>query len=734
MNWTVGRAALVAALAVGLAALTVAPAMARTNRALIVAVSDYPALPEKDQLNGPRNDALLVHEYLLHAPLPFAETDIRVLASGRTDADLPTRANILAALDQLAQQSNDGDFVYLHFSGHGAQEPALRDASEPDELDEIFLPTDVGKWDSDKSAVPNALVDNDIGDALDGIRDKGAFVWAVFDACHSGSATRDIGNPDLAQSRLVSAEDLGIPAELMAERVPVGDGARHGALEVQMAEPAKQGGLVAFYAAQSTERTPEMLLPKRSGDPAAESIPRQIYGLFTFSLMTLLARYPDVTYRQLSELVLQDYSARDVLRPTPLFEGDLDAPVFATEGGGRVLQWPIEKTGGRLTLQAGLMNGISVGTELLVMDNAALSDGDARGWLRVIGANNFTSELEPIDKGGAPALTLKQIPKGALARLQAVDFDFELTVARPRLADDNTEQVVAINAALDAIATDASKPLRLKLVDADQSADLRIAALSGSSIADLADPATADAWFDDPVARRLARSKQVKLWFLPPSGELSLLRARQPPSMDIDASPEALLDTLSRNLISIFRANAIARLASGNSLTANDVGIAIKVKHENDVETVEAGTTPLLGAGDVVSVVAENRDVEAVDVNVLYIGSDYSISAPADGRFRLNRGEKIDAHFGTITASSQGMERIVVVLTEARGSQEDLSYLERPGIPSGVRDMAQQSGWSNLLRGLGGGATRAITPLARADTGKADRGAVLVFPVEVRPR
>ena len=55
------------------------------------------------------------------------------------------------------------------------------------------------------------------------------------------------------------------------------------------------------------------------------------FGLFTFTILSKLAENPNVTYRQLGQAVLQQYSADSRTRPTPLFEGELDARVFGTD-------------------------------------------------------------------------------------------------------------------------------------------------------------------------------------------------------------------------------------------------------------------------------------------------------------------------------------------------------------------------------------------------------------------
>ena len=226
------------------------------------------------------------------------------------------------------------DFVYLHLSGHGAQQPQAKAGDETDGLDEIFLPSNIDKWINREEGVPNALIDNEIGAALDAIRDKGAFVWVVFDCCHSGTATRAaevddelerkvefadlVGGDDAARAAAVKAYD---DISASASRGFDENGGRKPAFNLTPtgAEPIARGKLVAFYAAQTVETTPEMPLPK--GTPDA---PR--FGLFTFTILSKLAENPNVTYRQLGQAVLQQYSADGRTRPTPLVRGRTRRP------------------------------------------------------------------------------------------------------------------------------------------------------------------------------------------------------------------------------------------------------------------------------------------------------------------------------------------------------------------------------------------------------------------------
>ena len=163
-----------AAVAIALAGsvFAAAPALARTNHALLVAVTKYPNLKGAD-LVGPNNDIRLVRTFLEEdSPAKFEPAHIRVLADGLDGAlESPTHDAITGQLTKLAETVAPGDFVYLHFSGHGTQQPAVDVTQEPDGLDEVFLPADTNRWVDRSKGIPSAFADNEIGDAVQAIRD-----------------------------------------------------------------------------------------------------------------------------------------------------------------------------------------------------------------------------------------------------------------------------------------------------------------------------------------------------------------------------------------------------------------------------------------------------------------------------------------------------------------------------------------------------------------------------------
>ncbi len=104
-----------------------------------------------------------------------------------------TARNIRKALFALTRQSQAGDVIYIHFSGHG-QPVEDRNGDEPDGWDEAIVPYDAGqKYLENVYDGRNHIIDDELNSFVTGIRrkvGKSGFVYVVIDACHSGGSSR----------------------------------------------------------------------------------------------------------------------------------------------------------------------------------------------------------------------------------------------------------------------------------------------------------------------------------------------------------------------------------------------------------------------------------------------------------------------------------------------------------------------------------------------------------------
>ncbi len=664
----------------GVALLSSAEAFAETNHALIVGVSKYQNLPEELWLKGPRNDAILVRDFLIsNSARPFEKDDITVLADGVDGADIPTLAAIRGALTNLASKAEAGDFVYLHFSGHGTQAPARDPSTEIDGLDELFLPADIGAWDNTVGTVSNALVDDDIGELIDAIQAKGAHIWAVFDSCHSGTVTRaaNLSEPlDREVSRKLSPSALGISDAVLDAARPTTRG-----LTVEDAgasvesftdgSGSKTGSFVAFYAAQTNQTTPEMRLP-------AGQTPREPHGLFTFSILESIAQNPGTSYRQLGQEILRKYTVLNRSQPTPLFEGDLDLGVFSSTETAFVQQWPVKQSGGTLTINAGRLHGLTLGETLGKVKTPGQTNVDEDLRFKVETISDLTATLLPVSDSFA-------IPDDTqFARKTETGINYSFTVAKPP-QEQQTEETEALFSAL---ADYQQAGLRLEITDPQTEADIQLIVRDNS------------------------------IWFVGSDGMLVADGVNKTPSVSFDdKSADEFLAVVGDNLARMARATNLIKL--GGIFRPSTMGVDLEFTAQNTQRseplTLDASSVSKLVAGDIVFLKARNTQRNPVDVNVLYIGSDFSISHIYAAR--LNSDDSFDLDLFDITDASLGRERILVVTTPAapQSAVEDLSWLEQSslertrGNQSDLGGMLAEAGFASTTRavkkrgGTGGG-------------------------------
>ena len=343
-----------------LGAALAAPAAGKVL-AVLVGVSEYPTLDKRYQLEGPATTSSGCARCCSSAA--WRRRTCVCCADGVDGAELPTRAAILGAWQQAAERARAGDVLVLYFAGHGSQQPADRRTpegrEEVDGLNEIILPRDVGPWANEKVAVANAIVDHELRRIVDAATAKGAFVWAIFDACHSATLVRSAADTSSeVRYRQVAPGDLGIPARALDEA------ATRSSAPASPAPPAapvaaSAGGSAFFYAVQTDQAAPEMRLPL--GEPGRTS-----HGLFSFTLARALESGRPMSYRQLAQQVFSDYAAMNEARVTPLFSGSALDRAVLDQPAPPVRQWALQRDDG-LSLRAGSLSDIAVGTVFAVV-------------------------------------------------------------------------------------------------------------------------------------------------------------------------------------------------------------------------------------------------------------------------------------------------------------------------------------------------------------------------------
>jgi hypothetical protein len=653
----------------------------RSDRhALLVGCSHYPNLSARFQLEGPANDVVLMRR-VLEEHFQFPPDKIVTLSEAegkkRGKDGYPTRANIEREFRRLAQVARARDQVFILMGGHGSQQPEAnppKGEPEPDGLDEIFLPRDVGKWEDKTGTVANAIIDDELGEWLDAIRAKKASVCIVFDACHSGTMTR--GATEVKYRQVEPTGELGIPKKAIkeaedkaAQREAAKGGPKTrgggppptGGVPVKLGE---KGGLVAIAAAQPNEPTLECELPVRSKDGRS-------HGLLTYTICQVLTKAVEttskpLTYSELAQRIQLEYVAAGRTSPTPVLEGgDKDREVLGdTEWKGRssiiLRQGP---DGLRIT--AGELDGITAESIYAVRPPAGLGD-QLLGHVRVVEVRMNESSVEPCEFEGKPAV--KNLPVGGVCTAVFVDYGLQKLRLAVDEKDDNDKSVPA----------DLRKRLQVQCqtLDGEQS---MVKPVANSKEAD---------WLVRPLA-----DKRVVL--VPASGWSGRSDADKQPAFGPVPADDQLGKWLEKALTHIARAENLKKLAGKADTPRGDLAAKVKVEITANGKPVKWPSPDVTFYNkDKIELRLVNSGRVPVDVTLLYIDSAFGIDAlfpdPARNDFnRIAAGESLRIPM-TPDVKTTGQEHLVLIALKSSEAAANFSGLAQPSLER-YRDVAPKT-------------------------------------------
>jgi hypothetical protein len=350
------------------------------KRALLIGVAAYPNVPP---LDGCVNDVGLMRSVLVER-FGFPEAQITVLADRQA-----TRAGILAAFDALVAATGTDDIVVFHFAGHGSR-MADREGDEPSGFDSTIVPFDAARPANEVADI----TDDEIQLRLEALAAKTPYTTLVFDACHSGTITRDDFG---ARARSVQADDR-VATDLPPSPIPP-----------DRRRPARAVGpsgwmpltdrYVLIAGCRDDEESYEYRPPEGGGS--------LVHGSLTYFLCQQLRRAPaDATYRDVFERTAALVNAVTVMQH-PQMEGSADRAVFGvTDFVPAAYVRVLEREGDRVLLASGAAHGAAVGSTYRVFPQGA-RDPRARGSI---------GDVEIIDVQAVTALAsiAREDPPGAI--------------------------------------------------------------------------------------------------------------------------------------------------------------------------------------------------------------------------------------------------------------------------------------------------------------------------------
>ena len=643
-----------------------APGANKRLHALLVGCTTYDRLEASANLRGPINDVQMMRTMLIHR-FQCPSDQVTALTEGRGESKRPTKANIMQAFKQLTESVKDGDQVVVLLSGHGSQQPNDDpddpNDPEPDGLDEIFCPADIGgiERDGDTVRIANALSDDEIRLQIGELGRKGAFVWIIIDSCHSGSAARGTEvYRQLAPERLLPDAVLQQARQRARSRTRGVD-----ARDASPDKPQGSGKYVAIYAAQSHEPTVEMPLP-------SDEVNARWRGLLTFTLAKVLAQSTrDLTYRELVQRIHAEY-LHDLgrLGPTPLVEGTgLDQLVLGDAEAPRRSQLIVShRNGPDWVLNGGRLHGLTKGTIVAVYPAPGKGEKDkVLGHLEIRAAQMVESFARPVAFEELPAS--ETLPVGGRCRPAQVNYG-ELALRVAVQADDDSSPTVEdvvkwVNrwrTELHIAVEYEEQPERADwLIRSSKGVSLIPAAgwttkpKEGEGASDLGsgpDGEAAQAWLEDRLKRIARVHRLLKV------GGVCQKEAQR-----------GWLDDLLGEKRCDIKSN-LERIDEDS-------------QKASPIEWSKQGIT--LANGDIVALQVKNTGKERIDFSVLFVDSRFGITPlfPQPGTVadnRLNPGTSLKVGPMRVQDDSLGVEHIVVVATLAKGQPVDLSWLAQDSI------------------------------------------------------
>lgn len=163
-----------------------------THHAILIGIDAYPDRP----LTSCVNDIQEIKNYLeralnpVHIQMFRAPTSTNLELSNPVQGSVlwPTRDNVISAFKETVSLAKAGDFVYIHYSGHGTRSPA-----EPrEEFSNMFTGNlALVLLDEEEENGMRYLWGWDLAHWLKAMVDKGLVVTLVLDCCFSATVYRD---------------------------------------------------------------------------------------------------------------------------------------------------------------------------------------------------------------------------------------------------------------------------------------------------------------------------------------------------------------------------------------------------------------------------------------------------------------------------------------------------------------------------------------------------------------
>ena len=342
---------------------------AQTKRAFVIAISDYPQIAGREnwtKLNS-KNDYDLVMEMLKRQE--FKQGDIISLLDKEATVE-----NIENSFEKLIAASNAGDIVYFHFSGHGQQIADVNPSKtykskflkkdERDGYDEALVTYNAPMKFENTYQFQDHFVDDQMSYYMNRLRKKiggTGQVVAVFDCCHSGSATRGEQSTVVRGTNIICA-----PVDYKPEASSGKDSSMAFDADFDYNNSSDMGKLTSFFGCKSDQVDREVIDEKTNKG----------YGSLTYYFIKGMEELgPNSSYNNLFSKINEQMVLGFQNQQQPEVEGDnLNQLIFKGTFIDQKPYYQITYAGYKdLTINGGSLQGLSVGDSVGIYSSTTIS-------------------------------------------------------------------------------------------------------------------------------------------------------------------------------------------------------------------------------------------------------------------------------------------------------------------------------------------------------------------------
>ncbi len=313
----------------------------KSKYALLIGVSRYEK-SRLDSLDGPENDVELMTDVLEHS-FGVPAKNITVLIN-----DEATHTRIRGAFEDLARKIKGGDFVYVHYSGHGSTTPDSLDRRGEDQTWVSY-----GARSGASGLDDFDVLDKELALWIQPIYARTDDVVFVSDSCHSATVSKG----ERKSVRAARRDARQHPLVQTVTRIP----------------PPKTG--IRIGAARDAESAFE--IDPLSGQDCADS--KRCNGAFTWYWAQQLRRArPDETWMEVFDRTSALVTTQPATSQRPQIEGLANRRVFGGEFKPLVNTLTVlEANDGEIKLQGGAASSVTRGSVYLLHRGPGEKEDDA---------------------------------------------------------------------------------------------------------------------------------------------------------------------------------------------------------------------------------------------------------------------------------------------------------------------------------------------------------------------